>query len=70
MINLLVNYSTILQSEYNSHFNFSEYGFSSMRDMAYKLPSVFYVKLTEDNQESILFEACRRSELENNSDGE
>jgi len=40
-----------------------------MRDMAYNLPSVFYVKIDEVNQESILFEANRRSELENNSDG-
>ncbi|XP_015370255.1 PREDICTED: uncharacterized protein LOC107166201 [Diuraphis noxia] len=55
-------------SEYNSHFSFSEYGFSSMRDMAYKLPSVFYVKVTEDNHECILFEACRRNELENDLD--
>ncbi|XP_008185199.1 uncharacterized protein LOC100158689 [Acyrthosiphon pisum] len=62
------DFMNVYGNEYNSHFNFSEYGFSSMRDMAYKLPSVFYVKLTEDNQESILFEACRRSELENNLD--
>lgn len=40
-----------------------------MRDMAYKLPSVFYVKVTEDDHECILFEADRRNELENNLDG-
>jgi len=40
-----------------------------MRDMAYKLPSVFYVKITEDDNECILFEADRRGELENNSNG-
>ncbi|XP_022169440.1 uncharacterized protein LOC111033146 isoform X1 [Myzus persicae] len=62
------DFMNVYGSAYNSHFNFSEYGFSSMRDMAYKLPSVFYVKVTEDNNECILFEAHRRSELENNSD--
>lgn len=51
------------QKEYNSQFTFYEYGFRSMKDMAYKLPSVFYVKVTED--ECILFHACRKNELDN-----
>jgi len=40
-----------------------------MRNMAYKLPSIFYVKLIEDGNECILFEANKRSELENKLDG-
>ncbi|XP_025202194.1 LOW QUALITY PROTEIN: uncharacterized protein LOC112599489 [Melanaphis sacchari] len=59
------DFMDIYGKEYNSHFNFSEYGFKSMRDMAYKLPSVFYVKVTDDDHECILFEADRRSEFEN-----
>lgn len=51
------------QKEYNSQFTFYEYGFRSMKDMAYKLPSVFYVKVIED--ECILFHACRKNELDN-----
>ncbi|KAL5236605.1 hypothetical protein ACI65C_004015 [Semiaphis heraclei] len=65
---LCSDFMNVYGSEYNSHFSFSEYGFSSMRDMAYKLPSVFYVKVTEDDHECILFEAGRRNELENNLD--
>lgn len=49
--------------------NFFEYGFSSMKDMACKLPSVFHVKLTEDGNQSILFKACVRTELENKLNG-
>ncbi|CAH1731463.1 unnamed protein product [Aphis gossypii] len=60
------DFMDVYGNEYNSHFNFSEYGFRSMRDMAYKLPSVFYVKVTDDDNDCILFEADRRSELENN----
>ncbi|XP_026816464.1 uncharacterized protein LOC113555992 isoform X2 [Rhopalosiphum maidis] len=60
------DFMDIYGKEYNSYFNFSEYGFRSMRDMAYKLPSVFYVKVTDDDHECILFEADKRSELENN----
>ncbi|XP_050063063.1 uncharacterized protein LOC126552407 [Aphis gossypii] len=60
------DFMDIYGKEYNSHFNFFEYGFRSMRDMAYKLPSVFYVKVTDDDNDCILFEADRRSELENN----
>jgi len=37
--------------------------------MAYKLPSIFHVKLTEDGSECILFEARVRTELENNLNG-
>lgn len=37
-----------------------------MKDMAYKLPSVFYVKVT-DEDECILFHACRRNEHETNN---
>ncbi|KAF0756349.1 tudor domain-containing protein 5-like [Aphis craccivora] len=55
--------------EYNSHFNFFEYGFSSMKDMAYKLPSIFHVKLTEDGNQLILFKARVRTELENKLNG-
>ncbi|CAH1731461.1 unnamed protein product [Aphis gossypii] len=60
------DFMDIYGKEYYSHFNFFEYGFRSMRDMAYKLPSVFYVKVTDDDNDCILFEADRRSELENN----
>uniref|UniRef100_A0A2S2PA58 Tudor domain-containing protein 1 n=2 Tax=Schizaphis graminum TaxID=13262 RepID=A0A2S2PA58_SCHGA len=60
------DFMDIYGKEYNSYFNFSEYGFRSMRDMAYQLPSVFYVKVTDDDHECILFEADKRSELENN----
>uniref|UniRef100_A0A2S2P5Q8 Tudor domain-containing protein 5 n=1 Tax=Schizaphis graminum TaxID=13262 RepID=A0A2S2P5Q8_SCHGA len=56
----------VYYNEYNSHFNFTEYGFSSIKDMAYKLPSIFHVKLTEDGSECILFEARIMTELENN----
>lgn len=56
----------MLQKEYNSQFTFYEYGFKSMKDMAYKLPSVFYVKVTED--ECILFHAGRQNELDNEND--
>ncbi|XP_025199021.1 tudor domain-containing protein 5-like, partial [Melanaphis sacchari] len=55
----------VYKNEYNCDFNFSEYGFSSMKDMAYKLPSVFFVKLSEDGTEYILFEAHVITELEN-----
>lgn len=41
-----------------------------MKDMAYNLPSVFHVKLTEDNNQCILFKACVRTELENKLNGE
>jgi len=37
--------------------------------MAYKLPSVFYVKVTDDDNDCILFGADRRSQLENNLKG-
>lgn len=40
-----------------------------MKDMAYKLPSVFHVKLIEDGNECILFEASKWSELENKLNG-
>ncbi|XP_027842505.2 tudor domain-containing protein 5-like isoform X2 [Aphis gossypii] len=59
------NFLNVYSNEYNSHLNFFEYGFSSMKDMACKLPSVFHVKLTEDGNQSILFKACVRTELEN-----
>lgn len=59
----------IQQNEYHSSFTFTEYGFTSMKDMAFKLPSVFYVKITENN-ECILYNAQRRNDLKNNSDGQ
>ncbi|CAH1731459.1 unnamed protein product [Aphis gossypii] len=51
-------------NEYNIHIDFFKYGFRSIRDMAYKLPSIFYVKVTDDENNCVLFEADRRSELE------
>lgn len=37
-----------------------------MRDMAFKLPSVFYVKMSEEEGgECILYNASRRFEMEN-----
>ncbi|KAE9528672.1 hypothetical protein AGLY_012247 [Aphis glycines] len=53
-------------NEYNIHIDFFKYGFRSIRDMAFKLPSVFYVKVTDDDNDCILFEADRQSQLENN----
>jgi len=58
-----------LQKEYQSHFMFTDYGFKSMRDMAYKLPSVFYVKMVEERDECILYSTCRRVELESDVNG-
>jgi len=37
--------------------------------MAYKLPSIFHVKLTEDGNQLILFKARVRTELENKLNG-
>ncbi|XP_025420326.1 uncharacterized protein LOC112690515 isoform X2 [Sipha flava] len=48
--------------EYKTYFTYSEYGFKSMRDMAYNLPSVFYVYVTECG-EYYLYNASRRKEL-------
>lgn len=58
------------QNEYRSYFTFSEYGFKSMRDMAFNLPSIFYVKTTDDECECILYNADRRNELQNNFTGQ
>jgi len=58
-----------LQNEYHSRFMFTDYGFKSMRDMAYKLPSVFYVKMVEERDECILYSTCRRVELESDIKG-
>ncbi|VVC34376.1 Hypothetical protein CINCED_3A021644 [Cinara cedri] len=55
----------IYDAEYNGCFTFSEYGFRSMRDMAFNLPSIFYVKESEENGEYVLYDARRRSEFEN-----
>ncbi len=50
--------------------DFFKYGFRSIRDMAYKLPSIFYVKVTDDDENNcVLFEADRRSELEDILEG-
>lgn len=40
-----------------------------MKDMAYKLPSVFYVKMDEKNNECILYNVQKRVELESNFNG-
>lgn len=37
--------------------------------MAFKLPSVFFVKTNEETNENLLFVACRRNELEKNLNG-
>lgn len=38
--------------------------------MAFNLPSVFYVKTTEDEGECILYNADRRNELQTNFNGQ
>lgn len=58
-----------LQEEYQSHFTYSEYGFTSMSDMAYNLPSVFFVKFDEIDGECTLYNADRRSEIDNEQKG-
>lgn len=58
----------IIQKEYNTYFTYSEYGFKSMRDMAYNLPSVFYVKVNEFG-DSCLYSANRRNELNKDCHG-
>lgn len=40
-----------------------------MRCMAYKLPTVFYVQLTDDGNECLLFDASKRSDLESKLNG-
>jgi len=40
-----------------------------MKDMAYQLPSVFFVKENNENNQCILYNAHRRNELENNFNG-
>lgn len=59
----------MIQNEFGSGFVYSEYGFKSMKDMAYQLPSVFYVKDNDDFNKCILYNAHRRNELENNLNG-
>ncbi|XP_050066598.1 uncharacterized protein LOC126555758 [Aphis gossypii] len=62
---LCIDFINAFYNEYNIHIDFFKYGFRSIRDMAYKLPSIFYVKVTDDDENNcVLFEADRRSELE------
>lgn len=69
-IQRIIYWLIILQNEYNIHIDFFKYGFRSIRDMAYKLPSIFYVKVTDDDENNcVLFEADRRSELEDILEG-
>ncbi|XP_050528415.1 uncharacterized protein LOC126898446 [Daktulosphaira vitifoliae] len=48
---------------YSSSFTFHEYGFKSMSDMAYNIPSVFHVEIEEDTNECILHQASKRDLL-------
>lgn len=57
------------QNEYCSGFVYNEYGFKSMKDMAYQLPSVFYVKENNESNQCVLYNAYRRNELENSLNG-
>jgi len=52
----------IKQDTFSSRFDFCEYEFESMKDMAYQLPSIFFVKDTDDG-DCILYEASKREQV-------
>jgi len=52
---------------FSSRFDFCEYGFESMKDMAYQLPSIFFVKDTDDG-DCILYQASKREQFKTSND--
>jgi len=52
----------IKQDTFSSRLDYFKYGFESIRDMAYQLPSIFFVKETDDG-DCILYEASKREQF-------